>query len=232
VRGWRHRPRRRIVTALLCYLVLHPGRPVTGDQLLVALWPLGSSRKEATRPSLHTYVSDLRRALPEGMVPDAASSDGYMLVGGVPTDWGTFVELVRQAEDAMPLDAAKLWAQALSLVRGAPFAGATSDMYEWVIGEHHLAAMEVTITECAHALSSWRLRAGDAVGASDAARIGLLAVPDSYVLHADIIRATRAGTDPAALRRAWRAARSALGTEGVSALLDELGGDAPLHGLS
>jgi len=220
------------VTALLCYLALHPGRPVSGDQLLAALWPLGSSRKEATRASLHTYVSDLRRALPEGVVPDAASTDGYTLTGGVPTDWGTFVELVGQAEDAMPSDGAKLRAQALSLVRGAPFAGASGDMYEWVIGEHHLAAMEVTITECAHALSDWRLRTGDAVGAADAARIGLLAVTDSYVLHADVIRSTRAGTDPAALRRAWRAARSALGAEGVAGLPDELGGDAPPHGIS
>ncbi len=94
VRGWRRRPRRRIVTALLCYLALHPERPVSGDQILSALWPLGSIRKEATRASLHTYVSDLRRALPDGMVPDAASADGYTLTRGIPTDWGTFVALL------------------------------------------------------------------------------------------------------------------------------------------
>jgi hypothetical protein len=232
VHGWKRRPRRRIVTALLCYLALHPGRPVSGDQLLTALWPLGSSRKEATRASLHTYVSDLRRALPEGMLPDAASSDGYTVTGGVPTDWGTFVELVVQAKDALAHDAAHLRAQALSLVRGAPFAGATTDMYEWVAAEHHLATMEVAITECAHSLSNWRLRTGDAGGAADAARIGLSAVTDSFVLHADMIRSTRAGADPAALRRAWRAARSALGAEGVAALLNELGGDPSLHGAS
>jgi hypothetical protein len=232
VRGWKHRPRRRIVTALLCYLALHPGRPVSGDQLLSALWPIGSSRKEATRASLHTYVSDLRRALPEGMVPDAGGSDGYMLAGGIPTDWGTFVELVIEAKDAMPHDAAHLRYQALSLVRGAPFAGATSDMYEWVISEHHVAAMEVAITACAHALADWRLRTGDGDGAADAARIGLVAVNDSYVLHADMIRSTRVSGDPAALRRAWRSARSALGADGVSELLEELGGDAPLHGVS
>jgi hypothetical protein len=230
VHGWKHRPRRRIVTALLCYLALHPDRPVSADQLLTTLWPLGSSRKEATRASLHTYMSDLRRALPDGMLPDAASSDGYLISGGVPTDWGTFLQLVLQAKDAGPGDATQLLIQALSLVRGVPFAGSNSDMFEWVASEHHLAAMEVAITECAHTLSSRRLRTGDPEGAAEALRIGLLAVPDSYVLHADTVRSTRAGGDPAALRRAWRSARSALGAEGVEALRDELGSDTPFHG--
>jgi hypothetical protein len=231
VSGWVHRPRRKVGLALLSYLALHPGHPVSGAQLLDALWPIDSARKEANRASLHSYMSDLRGALGEGVLPDAGTTDGYLLSGAVVTDWGTFTALTSEAEDAEPAEAAELRSKALSLIRGIPFEGSVGDRFEWTATEHHIAAIEVAITECAHRLSAWCLETGDTPGGSEAARIGLLGVPDAWLSHADLIRAAQAGGDPAALRRAWKGARRRLGDEAVSRLSDELGTDPP-HGVT
>jgi DNA-binding winged helix-turn-helix (wHTH) protein len=231
VSGWLHRPRRKVGLALLCYLALHPSHPVSGAQLLDALWPIDSNRKEANRASLHSYMSDLRGALGEGVLPDAGTTDGYLLSGAVATDWGTFTALTAEADDAEPAEAARLRSKALSLIRGAPFEGSVGDRFEWAAAEHHIAAMEVAITECAHRLSAWCLESGDPASASEAARIGLLGVPDAWLSHADLIRAVQAGGDPAALRRAWKAVRRRLGDGAVTRLSKELGTDPP-HGIT
>jgi len=227
--GWKRRPRRKVVTALLCYLSLHPGRPVSGGQLLAALWPLSSERQEASRASLHTYASELRRSLPDGILPDAGTTDGYLLATGVTSDWSTFVELCDRADDAEPAAAASLRADALSLVRGTPFEGATTDSFEWATTEHHMASMEVAIARCAHQLSTGHLDAGDPAGAEEAARRGLVGVPDSALLHADLVRAAVAGGDPAGIRRAWKSTRRTLGDDGVALLADEFGLTEPAH---
>lgn len=229
VAGWRRRPRRRVVTALLCYLCMHPGRPVSGDQLLAALWPLGSERPEASRASLHTYVSELRRSLPDGVLPDAGTTEGYVLHGPVATDWATFTSLVTEAEGAGGARADVCLSQALSLVRGVPFKGATSELFEWATTEHHVAAMEISITACAHELATMRLASGDGHGAGEAALKGLVGVPDSAVLSTDLLRAAVVAGDPAGIRRAWQTATRALGKEEVVRLFDELGMQTPTH---
>jgi len=229
VTGWRVRPRRKVVTALLCYLCLHPGRPITSDRLLTALWPLESARPEASRASLHTYASELRRSLPEGCLPDAGTTDGYLLTGGVATDWATFTSLVDEAKDADPASSALVLDRALSLVRGVPFDGATSELFEWTTVEHHTAAIEVAVAECAHWLVSLRLATGDGPGAEEAARRGLVGVPDSAVLHADLIRAATICGDPAGIRRAWKGARRMLGEDGVARLVSELERPTSVH---
>ena len=227
--GWRVRPRRKVVTALLCYLCLHSDRPVSGDRLLTALWPLESERPEASRASLHTYASELRRSLPDGCLPDAGTTNGYLLAAGVASDWVTFTSLTDEADDAEPDAAAVLLDGALSLVRGAPFGGATSELFEWATTGHHIAAMEVAVASCAHRLGTLRLTAGDGPGAEEVALRGLVGVPDSALLHADRIRAATVNGDPAGLRRAWKNARQSLGEEGVARLVDELGSTAPVH---
>ena len=227
--GWRVRPRRKVVTALLCYLCLHSSRPVSGDRLLTALWPLESGRPEANRASLHTYASELRRSLPDGCLPDAGTTDGYLLAAGVASDWATFTSLTEEADSVESEAAVVLLGQALSLVRGVPFEGATSELFEWATTGHHIAAMEAAVADCAHRLGVLRLAAGDGTGAEDAALRGLVGVPDSALLHADLIRAATVNGDPAGLRRAWRGARQSLGEEAVARLVEELGNSAPLH---
>ena len=69
IEGWRETPKRKIVTELACYLALHAGRPVSGEELRAALWPEADS--EASAKSLRNYMSDLRRALGSEHVPMA-----------------------------------------------------------------------------------------------------------------------------------------------------------------
>jgi hypothetical protein len=223
VTGWAVAPRRNVVSALLCYLVHHPGRPVTGDQLHAALWPVGSGGREPSRATLHTYLSELRTALGPGVLPDATTTGGYGIAGGVVDDWSTFTSLATEAEDeADPDRASELRGQALSLVRGPPFAGATGTIFEWTTTEQHVATMEVAITRCAHAQVQWCLGRDDHQGAIETAEIGLLGVPDSYLLHGDLLASARALGDPAALRRATHQARRALGDVEADRLVAQL----------
>jgi two-component SAPR family response regulator len=221
VSGWAVAPRRNVVSALLCYLVHHPGHPVSGDQLHAALWPVGSGGREPSRATLHTYLSELRTALGPGVLPDATTTGGYGIAGGVVDDWSTFTSLVTEAE-ADPDRAGEFRGQALSLVRGPPFAAATGTIYEWTTTEQHVAAMEVAITQCAHAQVQWCLGRDDHQGAIEAAEIGLLGVPDSYQLHGDLLASARALGDPAALRRATHQARRALGDVEADRLVAQL----------
>ena len=188
-----------------------------------ALWPVGSGGREPSRATLHTYLSELRTALGPGVLPDATTAGGYGIAGGVVDDWSTFTSLVTEAEaEADPDRAGELRGQALSLVRGPPFAGATGTIFEWTTTEQHVATMEVAITRCAHAQVQWCLGRDDHQGAIEAAEIGLLGVPDSYQLHGDLLASARALGDPAALRRATHQARRALGDVEADRLVAQL----------
>jgi two-component SAPR family response regulator len=93
IEGWRETPKRRIVSELTCYLALHAGRPVSGEELRAALWP--ESDSEANAKSLRNYVSDLRRALGSEHVPMARGT-GYSV--SVRCDWIQFTELVKSTQ--------------------------------------------------------------------------------------------------------------------------------------
>ena len=221
ITGWAVRPKRSVVSALLCYLVAHPDRQVSGDQMHSALWPVGSNRRDPSRATLHSYLYDLRTALGPGILPDATANGGYGLTGGVVVDdWSTFTTLQAEADAASPNDAGDLRDQALSLVRGPPFAGANGGNFEWTIAEQHVAVMEVAIVRCAHAQVQWCLDRSDHQRAIDAAEIGLLGVPDSYQLNSDLVRAARASGDPASLRRATHQARRSLGNAEADRLVE------------
>jgi DNA-binding SARP family transcriptional activator len=56
-------PRRR---AILAYLLLHAGQPVTGGELIEAVW--GEEPPPATRESLQAHISRLRGELPAGAI--------------------------------------------------------------------------------------------------------------------------------------------------------------------
>ena len=221
ITGWAVPPKRTVVSALLCYLVAHPGRQVSGDQMHTALWPVGTERKDPSRATLHSYLYDLRTALGPGILPDATANGGYGLTGGVVVDdWSTFTTLQAEADAASPNDAGDLRDQALSLVRGPPFAGANGGNFEWTISEQHVAVMEVAIVRCAHAQVQWCLDRSDHQRAIEAAEIGLLGVPDSYQLNSDLVGAARASGDPASLRRATHQARRSLGNEEADRLVE------------
>src|SRR5271167_4052305 len=74
--------------AVLCYLVEHPGRLITHDELLEALWPETYVQPQVLR----TYMLDLRRIL-----EDDAGQPRFIQT--VPKRGYRFVAVVQEAAD-------------------------------------------------------------------------------------------------------------------------------------
>src|SRR5262249_46858948 len=96
--------------AVLAYLLLHAGQPVSADRLIDDLW--GEEPPEAARNSLQVRVSGLRRVL--GRERIVTSSGGYLLrIDPDELDLRRFEELTaRGGRDDLE--------EALSLWRGPP----------------------------------------------------------------------------------------------------------------
>jgi DNA-binding SARP family transcriptional activator len=222
VTGWLAPPERRgVAEELCCFLAMHPDRAFTTAELLAALWPVGGGRGEATPKTLHNHLSRLRAAAGPEHLPDAAASGGYRLAGCV-TDWGEFSRLSTDAQAASGEEADRLRQEALSLVRGAPFADARGGQYEWAFSSLLASQMTVAVADCARSLSADRLAAGDHSGAAEAAQAGLQAAPDDESLWLALARA--AAPDPASLARVWRDATAAIGPDRVGDLRRRLEG--------
>jgi DNA-binding SARP family transcriptional activator len=129
--------------ALLAALALHPGRPVTADALVEAIW--GADAPPSAQATLHTYLSVVRRTLEPDLPARApsrflVSSDlGYELRLGVDAlDVADFTRVVQEVHAALgPLTSAtapqtddvdgttaslERLDAALALWRGAPYA--------------------------------------------------------------------------------------------------------------
>jgi DNA-binding SARP family transcriptional activator len=110
------RPKQR---ALLALLLLHPNCTLSRERLIDALW--GESPPETAANAVKTYVSQLRKLLPERML--LTRPPGYLLeVEPEAIDVWHFERLVAAARGADPARASSLLAQALALWRGAPLA--------------------------------------------------------------------------------------------------------------
>lgn len=203
VAGWRVTPDRPILTELACYLALHRDRPVSSDGLRGALRP-DETDKEQSAKTMRTYLSLLRKSLGPDVLPNATSA-GYQLAAGVVTDWDRF----RQLSDLPDLQS-KL--EALKLVRGRPFEGVGSDGYGWVFTEFWISDIEVTVVAQAKEAARLCREARRLDNALLALRQGLLAVRSDFTLwNSYLAFASEAGG--AALRRAQREARAALGDD-------------------
>jgi hypothetical protein len=203
VHGLRQTSERRIVEALLYFLVLHDIRPLSADQIKLAIWPTEGVHPEVNRGTFHSYLSTLRRCIGAEHLPDAASIGGYQ-IRDVISDWATFQELNRQADGAVGAAAIALRTQALGLVRGKPFEGADDDLYRWVVDEHFFSMMTVAIAACAMTLATDHFAAADYTLAEAAARLGLLGAPDDFALWQIGAQAIDSRADTTALRR-WMA---------------------------
>jgi DNA-binding SARP family transcriptional activator len=110
------RPKQR---ALLALLLLHPSQTLSRERLIDGLW--GESPPETAANAVKTYVSQLRKLLPEHML--LTRPPGYILeVAPETIDLGRFEQLVAAARGADTDRASSLLAQALALWRGAPLA--------------------------------------------------------------------------------------------------------------
>jgi DNA-binding SARP family transcriptional activator len=217
---WRVPPRRRVIIELACYLALHTGRPLSGEELRVALWPDSDGTAEASAKSLRNYVSELRRALGAEFVPSARGS-GYALSAAVQTDWDQLKSTVVKAK-AEGADEAELLCEALRLVRGRPFAGVD---WGWAFAESLVSEMEVTISQVAQRLAALSMETEDFSTAGFAARQGLLANPFDGILWEIALRAA-AGRGSDELLRTWRDAQATLGDDAkaLAELVGLLGG--------
>jgi len=107
--------------ALLAYLVLRAGEPVTTGKLMEAVW--GADPPEGAIRSLRTYVSNLRRLLGAAVEVKAEHGAYRLARGSLETDVDRFRRDVEAANDVMdPCRRGPLLASALALWRG-PFLG-------------------------------------------------------------------------------------------------------------
>jgi DNA-binding SARP family transcriptional activator len=120
--------------ALLCWLALNPRTCVSVDALIAALW--GDASPSTARAKVHTYVSELRKALGEvgqGHVPGwpvLTRLGGYQLSDDVDLDSRHFQDNAREARRASRLGdharASRLFTRALEIWRGPALADVMS----------------------------------------------------------------------------------------------------------
>jgi hypothetical protein len=193
----------RVLEALLFFLVYHDGHHLSAEQILLAMRPNAGPDGDLSRKTMHNNLSKLRRLIGSEHLPDAITAGGY-LVAGVGSDWATFRRLTRQADTADGAHATRLRTEALTLVRGQPFDGASGDLFEWVDDEHLRSDVAVAIAACALRLGDDHLGAEQFGAAEAAARSGLVGAKDDFGLWDLGARAIDARGDRTALKR-WMA---------------------------
>ena len=133
--------------AVLGVLLVEAGRPVPVDRLVERLW--GADAPQRVAGALYSYLSRLRRAVAGAPgVGIERQPGGYRLtVDPQAVDLHRFRRLVTLARGAeSDQAAAELFAQALGLWRGEPFAGLdtpwTTSMRQLLLGEHFTATLD------------------------------------------------------------------------------------------
>jgi hypothetical protein len=190
------------VRDVLVFLALHPGRSFTSAELRNAIW---AGRRDEPKPeTFRNYMSHLRRALPDGVL----KKDGYRysLTNGIDSDWATFCALVAGSDDQ-----AERLAEALSLVRGAPFDGPStgrSVSFGWA--DELRRSMEVAVERAAHELFTIGIETGDMALADVGVSQALTGIPGSLVALEDRLRLGSAIGGRIEVARRMRSARSVL----------------------
>lgn len=119
---------------LLARLALEPGRVFTSEELRA---DIGGAKETDWAPStLWTRASSLRRVVGAEHVP--SSREGGYRAKGIGTDVARFESALARAK-AERAGAAGHLAEALSLLRGAPFAGVPAGTFSWAHGAGGLA---------------------------------------------------------------------------------------------
>jgi DNA-binding SARP family transcriptional activator len=180
--------------------------------VLLALHPYGLSNRELrillgadpTHPkpadSLRQLIARTRRAL--GRADDGnewiahLGAGRYALHPDARVDWREFEAL---AAEGMTLSRSGPLADALSMVRGQPFAGC----YYWWIETATIESVTARIVAAADALAELSLADRDPAAAVRASRIGLAADPSAEPLWRTLMRAEHAAGNLAGVREAW-----------------------------
>ena len=168
VEDWLVPPERAIVTELACYLALHRERPLSGEQLALALRP--DEAREPSAKTMRTCTSLLRKAVGTMYLPSRGSG-GYQFTFMVGTGWEIFKDWSTKDQEFSTRLAA------LDLIRGRPFQGVPAGTYGWVFSELWISQIESAIVALATEMGHECLYQCLVPKAEKAVRQGLLAVP-------------------------------------------------------
>jgi len=199
---------RRKLAEIVAYLATHSERPVPGERLRCACWSndisYGTFKQAVSRTRRHLGTdAEGHRHLPEGR------GGAYQLGPDVGCDWVRFEGLTRAAERAAPHEAMKLYRDALSLVRGEPFADVTTGTFTWAWSELLVHTIQCKVAKAADALGRLALDAADPDTALWAAHQGLLVSPTQLSLFEVEMQAAAQLGDLDGINRGFRAATRA-----------------------
>ena len=203
--------------AFLAYLAMHPGRPRSVDDAQTALYPITGSGKDVTRATFINYVSEARRAIGAGHLPEAGDVGGYRLVE-VRSDWDEFTSLAKRFATGPREEQVALGVSALALVRDRPFVRELSRYFEWIHNERIVSEMQRVISDFAHSVSTLQIRAGDLAGAEQSLRKGLLVAPASTPLWEQLTDVMLEHADQSVMVAHWQYAEAELTPVVVTAL--------------
>ncbi|WP_394426623.1 LysM peptidoglycan-binding domain-containing protein [Streptomyces sp. SGAir0957] len=217
--------RRNSLMEIAAYLVLHPG--LGRQDLDDAIWP-GMRINAETR---NTAISRLRSWM--GQDPHLAASDpqaAYLppIKGGiyrfntpVTSDWDKFRELYQQGMHHDGQDADIALAQALTLVRGRPFADVDPSKYTWA--EADIQEMISAIVDVAHELAERRRQVRDYRAAAQAVTKGMLVDSQSELLYRDLFTICHEMGDREGLERAAHQLARINAEEGIDSSPETVG---------
>jgi hypothetical protein len=197
---------------LVTFLALHP-EGATDDQVKTALWP-------DRLPALSTFnnlVSTARTRLGSSTTGELhlpIARDGrYRVSTFVRSDIQRFRDRVAYARHQTGDDQLASLREALRLVRGQPFAGASRG-YEWAITQGVVATIEREVVDAAHFAATLCLQAGDVNGAQEAVHAGLLVSPLNEVLVRDRMLAYDLAGNPQGVEATMRDLVQSIDVEG------------------
>ncbi|MCX4451682.1 LysM peptidoglycan-binding domain-containing protein, partial [Streptomyces sp. NBC_01789] len=182
--------RRTLALELTAWLALHPG--ANSHQLDEVIAPSG----RVTRDTRNSRMGGVRKWLGAANPADPTTlylphmnqqADKLYRLSGVRCDWTEFERLVQESHRADGADAQQLLRQALTLVRGRPFAGIPARRYTWA--EPLCQDMVSAIVDAADDLADRCLKLGDARGALWAVARGLDAAREMECLWRHKFRA-------------------------------------------
>ncbi|MFE3558359.1 LysM peptidoglycan-binding domain-containing protein [Streptomyces sp. NPDC059193] len=203
-RGRVGRNRHNSLAEIAAWLVLHPG--LSRKDLDEAIWP----GMRIIAESRNTAISRLRAWV--GTAPHLPTDDPraaylpsikggiYSFSNEVTSDWARFQELYQQGMHHDGQDADIALAEALSLVRGRPFADVDPSKYVWA--EADIQEMISSIVDVAHELAERRRQVHDYRAAAQAVTKGMIVDSQSELLYRDLFTICHEMGDQEGLERA------------------------------
>jgi hypothetical protein len=183
-----------LATELVVYLAAHPDGVHT-NVLTGAVWPRGvfPEVRDAALSRVHAWLGTDESGQPN-LLTDP--SGRLRLGAGARIDWQVFRALFAQASQAAAASDAAAEAgyleRALTLVRGQFLDGRDPARYAWLATDEIEYEVTAAVADAAHRLAVLRLAAGDADGASQAARAGLRLAFNDEMLWRDLLTGAHA----------------------------------------